>query len=403
MSNTDSVETSAASVEKAIQDALEKLGAAHDDVVIEVLATPRSGVLGLGARDARVRVSRRVQVEATSGVTAPPPAPPPQRRDPQRQEPVKQEAPRQQAQQQPRQQQPRPQNRDETRYDTRGEPRQENRQPNRQADNRQENNRDDAPAREEPRPRNQPPSRAPRPPRPEQSRAPRRESSGESSEDLSVETGLDDNDDTNRRAANAEEQVKEASTLLKQILDLMNEKSEIRRGEGDRESIELEIKGDGSGILIGRHGQTLDALEYLLNRIVARRIKDAIPIVLDTESYRLRRRQQLHRMALSMGERAKREHEAVKLDPMPPRDRRIVHLALKDDPLITTRSAGEGFLRSVEIAPSENRRDRGDDGRGNKRDRERDRGRDQERPREREAPSSIGEQGGFKHGQKRII
>ncbi len=70
----------------------------------------------------------------------------------------------------------------------------------------------------------------------------------------------------------------------------------------------LEIKGDGSGILIGRHGQTLDALEYLINRIVARRIKDAMPILLDTESYRARRRQQLHRMALSMGEKAKRDH-----------------------------------------------------------------------------------------------
>src|SRR5258708_2633630 len=119
MSNNDSIETSGPSVEKAIQDALEKLGAAHDDVVIEVLATPRSGVLGLGARDARVRVSRRVQVEATSGVTAPPP----ERRDPQRHEPVRNEQPRQQALQQPRQeaqqpraqQQPRPRNRDETR------------------------------------------------------------------------------------------------------------------------------------------------------------------------------------------------------------------------------------------------------------------------------------------------
>ena len=148
----------------------------------------------------------------------------------------------------------------------------------------------------------------------------------------------------------------------------MNEKSEIRRGEGDRESLELEIKGDGSGILIGRHGQTLDALEYLLNRIVARRIKDAMPILLDTESYRARRRQQLHRMALSMGERAKREHEAMKLDPMPPRDRRIVHLALKDDPMITTRSAGEGFLRSVEIVPVEGRRERSGGGREDKRE-----------------------------------
>ena len=81
MSNNDSIEVSSSTVEQAISEALAQLGAAHDDVVIEVLATPRSGVLGLGARDARVRVSRRNDVAATSGVTAPPPAPPPQRRD----------------------------------------------------------------------------------------------------------------------------------------------------------------------------------------------------------------------------------------------------------------------------------------------------------------------------------
>src|SRR5579864_7069005 len=81
MSNHDSIEVSSATVEQAISEALRQLGAAEDDVVIEVLATPRSGLLGLGARDARVRVSRRTDVAATSGVTAPPPAPPPQRRE----------------------------------------------------------------------------------------------------------------------------------------------------------------------------------------------------------------------------------------------------------------------------------------------------------------------------------
>jgi spoIIIJ-associated protein len=222
---------------------------------------------------------------------------------------------------------------------------------------------------------------------------------------------MDDVGDTPRQSANVDEQVKEASAILAQILELMNEKSDIRRGPGDRESLEIEIRGDGSGILIGRHGQTLDALEYLLNRIVARRIKDAMPILLDTESYRARRREQLHRMALSMGERAKRDHAAVKLDPMPPRDRRIVHLALKDDPMITTRSAGEGFLRTVEIVPVDAQRERRGGGRDNRRDRDRERGNErprepEQRPRERERPSGqspIGEQGGFKHGQKRLF
>ena len=374
MSNKDFIELSSATVEQAISEALAQLGAAHDDVVIEVLATPRSGLLGLGARDARVRVSRRTDVAATSGVTAPPPAPPPQRREQTTPTP-RPEAPRRET---PAASQPRAEG---------------------------------APARQA-----QPP-RAPREPRAEREREreqprrtpPRDERTRENeAEDFSGESAGEDVGGGDRRAANLDEQVQEASTLLAQILELMNEKSEIRRGEGDRESLELEIKGDGSGILIGRHGQTLDALEYILNRIVARRIKDAMPILLDTESYRARRRQQLHRMALSIGERAKREHEAIKLDPMPPRDRRIVHLALKDDPMITTRSAGEGFLRSVEVVPVEGPRERRGGGRENRRDRDRER--EPERPRERErarpspsGQSSIGEQGGFKHGQKRLF
>jgi len=134
---------------------------------------------------------------------------------------------------------------------------------------------------------------------------------------------------------------------------------------------------------------------------------------LETESYRSRRRQQLHRMALSVGERAKREHQTVRLDPMPPRDRRVVHLELKDDPMITTRSAGEGFLRSIEIVPAEGsgRRERTNQpgqsqGQGQAKGPGQGRGRPREREREREPErkdDAIGEQGGFKHGQKRIV
>jgi spoIIIJ-associated protein len=102
-------------------------------------------------------------------------------------------------------------------------------------------------------------------------------------------------------------------------------------------------------------------------------------------------------MALSMGERAKRDHRPMTLDPMPPRDRRVVHLALKDDPMLTTRSSGDGFLRSIEIVPagSGQRRERGGGSGGGE-----SRGQKRERP---ERPEPVGEQGGFKHGQKRIV
>jgi spoIIIJ-associated protein len=196
----------------------------------------------------------------------------------------------------------------------------------------------------------------------------------------------------------AKAQMAEATTLLTRILELMGEQAVIEAvRDDDPELLELNIKGDGSGLLIGRHGQTLDALEYMINRVIARRFKDAAPISIDTESYRALRRGQLHRMALAKGEEANREHVAVTLEPMPPRDRRIVHLALKDDPLITTRSEGDGFMRSIQIVPVDERRESGAERGGRDHRRGRDRG-----PRD-DQPSPPGQQGGFRHGQKRIV
>ncbi len=395
MNNTDSIEVTAATVEEAIREALEQLGAAEDDVVIEVLATPRAGVLGLGARQARVRVRRRPQLEARSGVAAPPPAPPLRREVPPPRPEPRPAAP------QPREAAP-------------AEPEIRSEQAAPAPRPRPERAREQKPLRERPRP-HRPEQRAQGQPRPEPRRERRPERQPEPAEsevvarkpeagEASAETALEAAGGAPRIPANLDEQVREASAVLKELLELMNEKAEVARLEGDPESIELEIKGDGSGILIGRHGQTLDALEYLLNRIVARRFEDAMPILIDTESYRARRRQQLHRMALSMSERAKREHAPVKLDPMPPRDRRIIHLALKDDPMVSTRSEGEGFLRSVEIIPAEGRRERGGGG-GGPRETGRERGRERDRERDKGgAPRpGVGEQGGFKHGQKRLF
>jgi len=203
-----------------------------------------------------------------------------------------------------------------------------------------------------------------------------------------------------RATVDVKAQMAEATTLLAKILELMGEQAVIENvRDDDPELLELNIKGDGSGLLIGRHGQTLDALEYMVNRVIARRFKDAAPISIDTESYRARRRGQLHRMALAKGEEAKREHIAVTLEPMPPRDRRIIHLALKDDPLITTRSEGDGFIRSIQIVPVDERRESpGPPDRGG-RDRRRGRG---PGPRD-DQPPPVGQQGGFRHGQKRIV
>jgi len=355
MTPSDSIEETAPTVDEAVRQALAKLGAQQDDVTIEVLSTPRAGVLGLGVRQARVRVTRREPEAARSGVASPPPAPSrsqdtsPRQSAPSRHEaPLRHDGP-------PRQGPPRHEG--PPRHDTRSRP--------------------DAGARSTPLPAASP----------DRTRSHAHESSAE----LEGDSGVEGSSEGARKSVDIDEQTREASAILRRILELMGEKTEIETvGDAEPGTVELNIKGDGSGILIGRHGQTLDALEYLVNRMLARKVKDTVPIALDSESYRARRRRQLHRMALSKGEEAKREHTLVTLDPMPPRDRRIIHLALKDDPMIVTRSAGDGFLRSVEIAPVDSRRERGEQRGGG--DRERKPERDQ-----------VGQQGGFKHGQKRIV
>jgi spoIIIJ-associated protein len=118
----------------------------------------------------------------------------------------------------------------------------------------------------------------------------------------------------------------------------------------------LQVDGEASGVVIGRHGQGLDAIEYILNRMVARRFNDSGHIVVDAASYRARRRESLTEMARRMADKAKRERRTVTLNPLSPRDRRIVHIALKDDREVTTRSHGAGLHRKLLIVPQGGRR-----------------------------------------------
>ncbi len=119
----------------------------------------------------------------------------------------------------------------------------------------------------------------------------------------------------------------------------------------DSECINLEIKSDGSGILIGRKGQTLDALQYLVNKIVRRSPSVTKQIIIDTEGYRRRRKETLIELAKRLGERAKAKDIPVSTSPLNPFERRIIHLAVQDDAALTTQSKGEGIYRSVVISP----------------------------------------------------
>jgi spoIIIJ-associated protein len=113
----------------------------------------------------------------------------------------------------------------------------------------------------------------------------------------------------------------------------------------------LDIRGDDLGLLIGRRGETLAALQFITNLILHKRLRRRVRVVVDVAGYRLRREQTLREMAQRMAERAWRAQQPVTLEPMPPNERRIVHLALAEHPYVTTQSIGEEGERRVVIVP----------------------------------------------------
>lgn len=159
-----------------------------------------------------------------------------------------------------------------------------------------------------------------------------------------------DTEDDDEAALPSKETGEKANTMLKEVLRLMGMEATPSLALRDGEAI-ISITGPAANTLIGHRGQTLDALEYLLNRIITRSDEGEARLTLDAEGYRERRRKSLESLALRLGERAKRRRKSVTLSPLSPRDRRIVHLVLQDDPLVTTRSSGRGYFRRLSIVP----------------------------------------------------
>ncbi len=113
----------------------------------------------------------------------------------------------------------------------------------------------------------------------------------------------------------------------------------------------LNIISNGSGLLIGKRGKTLNSLQYLVNRIVQRDMTESVSVVVDTENYRSKRESSLAELAQELGDKVKKSHRPVTTGPMNAQDRRIIHLTLKEDHEVRTKSKGEGNLRRVVIYP----------------------------------------------------
>ncbi|GAB4535152.1 MAG: KH domain-containing protein [Anaerolineae bacterium] len=247
-SEKESVEVSAKTVEEAIERGLKELGRTRDQVEVEVLYAGRSGVLGIGAEDARVRLVAR---PASHIVEA-------------------QDAPREKEEEMPA---------------------------------------------------------APAP--------------------LATE------------AEPVSSQVAElAIDILQGLLDRMQVRAVVKASpgddlaeEGEEPALVLDITGDDLGVLIGRRGETLRALQYMTRLMLSRKLGRWEPVIVDVESYRVRRRRSLRQLAVRMAERVAFSKQRVVLEAMPANERRIIHIALRDHPQVTTRSIGEGDHRKVTIIP----------------------------------------------------
>jgi len=172
---------------------------------------------------------------------------------------------------------------------------------------------------------------------------------GVGAEDARIKVVLLEDDDRQPGAGN--DAAGTARQVLSDILRAMGIQATVDvTGSGDDGvPITLNIEGDDLGVLIGRRGQALSSLQYLVRLIVAEKLKKWISVNVDVDWYKKRHYESLKKLALRLAEQVARRRRPITMEPMPPDERRIVHITLADDPDIMTQSTGEGDGRRVVI------------------------------------------------------
>ncbi len=387
-----SVEASAKTREEAIQSALEELGVEMSDVdKIEILDEGSRGFLGLGTRPVKVRITVEslpddAPTRPAKGGQRPPrpertgrgdrPARGEQRdqgrragqRGEQRQD--RQQRPEQRREQRAEQRQERGGGQDRaTRGEQRGNQRGEARA---RQDNRDRNGgrrgRGGRDARQRPAPsaqtdKTERPQEKEKEPLPVQ---PDAELDSESLNGSDLEEVLENAAPVDR--AHEEEsfepisdaQGAEAAALLQEVIQKMGIEAEVQFARAEDGSARLNVVSQDGAILIGRKGRNLSALQYIINRMISRGdvAENTERLVVDVEGYIERRRASLEAMARGLAEKAKAHRRNMRLKPMSPQERRIIHLSLQDDPDVRTFSLGESLYRSVVISPNNARPER---------------------------------------------
>lgn len=150
-----------------------------------------------------------------------------------------------------------------------------------------------------------------------------------------------------RKKSDVEDYVRD---FLNDVFRAMDMEVEIMINKSeDGKNIDVELKGDEMGVLIGKRGQTLDSLQYLANLAVGKQVNEYVKVKLDTEDYRKRRKETLENLARNIAYKVKRTKRPVSLEPMNPFERRVIHSALQNDRYVSTHSEGEEPYRHVVV------------------------------------------------------
>ena len=334
------IEFEGKTTEEAIEKACNQLHLGTDELKFEIISTGSSGIFGLGSKKARIKVNVE---EKISPRTAREEEPETFEKRERSFRPERTDGPARGDGDRPRERRG---------YGGRGPQRERRGYSDRsgQAERRGPANREERPEREDFGPPREP-ARQQRQPRP---RRPRFEAESQS-ERLPQSTEIP----LPPTMAGPEEEVYvgpedegmiQGREALSSILEHMGVEATVSsRKISDR--IILDVEGKDSGLLIGKKGVTLDALQFLINKIVNRSRTEKYRIVVDTEDYRQRRHQSLIDLANRMADKARRSKRPVTISQLSAHDRRVVHLALQDRPGLKTRSRGDGPLKNVVITP----------------------------------------------------
>lgn len=149
-----------------------------------------------------------------------------------------------------------------------------------------------------------------------------------------------------------------ALEVLSELLNLTGIQATVRTRQDedmptgeDAPPFVLDVMGNDLGVLIGRRGQTLHDLQFVTRLIVSREVGEWVRLIVDVEKYKVRREKALRQLANRLAERVVLTHQPIALEPMPPHERRVIHVTLRDHPIVATESVGQGDRRRVTIIP----------------------------------------------------